>query len=178
MPYDFKPFDKRLKEVEEKLVRELKGVRTGRATPTLLDSVMVEAYGARSPISQLASISVEDPKTLRVAPWSASDAKEIENAIVTANLGLSVSSDEKGVRVSFPELTSERRQSLLKLAKEKLEEIRKSLRGARDEVWSVIQKKEKEGAISEDDKFRYKDEMEKKVKASTEQFAEILKRKE
>ncbi len=129
-------------------------------------------------ISQVANISTEDARTLRIAPWDASNAKEIEKAIMAANLGLSVGSDERGVRVSFPELTSERRVQLLKLAKEKVEEIRTSLRSARDEVWSDIQKKEKEGTMPEDDKFRAKDEMQKRVDAANKKFDEALERKE
>ena len=158
--------------------KDLSGVRTSRAAPAILDGILVESYGTRMPISQVAAVAVEDARTLRIAPWDSSLGKEIEKAVMLANLGLSVGMDERGVRISFPELTSERRVELLKLAKEKLEDARMRLRAARDEVWSDIQKKEKEGAISEDDKFRFKDEMEKKVKASNEQFDEILKRKE
>jgi ribosome recycling factor len=176
--YDFKPFEKKIKEIEERLGRELGGVRTGRAGPAILDGIQVESYGTRMPISQVANISVEDARTLRIAPWDMSAAKEIEKAITMANLGLSVGMDEKGVRVFFPELTAERRTQLLKLAKEKVEEIRTSLRSARDEVWSTIQKLEKEGKMPEDDKFRAKEDMQKRVDAANKQFDEALARKE
>jgi ribosome recycling factor len=178
MNYDFKLFEKRISEISEHLSRELGGIRTGRATPAVLDAVQVEVYGTRMAIRELAAISVEDPKTLRIAPWNVGDTKDIEKAIVAASLGLSPATDEKGLRVSFPELTGERRQSLLKVAKEKLEEARKSLRGARDEVWSDIQDKEKKGTIGEDDKFRFKDEMQKRVDEAGKKLDEMMDRKE
>jgi ribosome recycling factor len=176
--YDFKPFEKKIKEIEERAGKELAGIRTGRAAPSILDGVQVESYGTRMAISQVASVTVEDPRTLRIVPWDQGLAKEIEKEITQANLGLSVGSDERGVRVSFPELTSERRASLIKLAKEKIEEIRTSLRSARDAVWSDIQKKEKEGAMPEDDKFRAKEEMQKRVDAANKSFDDLLARKE
>lgn len=178
MAYDFKGFEKRLKEVGERLGKDLSGVRTGRAAPAILDSVFVESYGARVPIAQVATISVEDVRTLRVAPWDQGQRKDIEKAITIANLGLSVGADEKGVRVFFPELTAERRAGLIKIAKEKAEEARTSLRSARDDVWSDIQKQEKEKKMTEDDKFRAKDEMQKRVDATGKQFDDTLARKE
>ena len=178
MAYDFKPFEKKIADITDRLGKELAGIRTGRATPAILDGIFVESYGTRMPINQIANISVEDARTLRVTPWDAGQAKEIEKAITLANLGLSVGMDEKGVRVFFPELTSERRTSLLKIAKEKVEEMRTSLRGARDDVWSDIQKKEKEGKMPEDDKFRAKDEMQKRVDAANKNFDAAFLRKE
>lgn len=178
MAYDFKPFEKKIKEIEERLGKELSGVRTGRATPAILDGIQVESYGSRMSISQVANISVEDARSLRIAPFDPANIKEIEKAITVANLGLSAGSDEKGVRVFFPELTSERRVTLLKVAKEKAEEIRTALRLARDEVWSDIQTKEKAKEMSEDDKFRAKEEMQKRVDAANAGFDSALERKE
>jgi len=178
MAYDFKPFEKRIAEIADRLSKDLSGVRTGRATPAILDGVLVESYGTRMPINNIANVAVDDARTLRITPWNMSDGKEIEKAISQANLGLSVGMDEKGVRVFFPELTSERRTQLLKLAKEKVEEARTSLRGARDDVWNEIQKQEKDKKISEDDKFRAKDEMQKRVDAGNKQFDEALVKKE
>jgi ribosome recycling factor len=178
MAYDFKHFEKRIKEVSEKATRELAGIRTGRAAPAVLDGIMVESYGTRVPIVQVAAVAVEDARTIRITPWDMSNAKEIEKAIMQANLGLSVGTDERGVRVNFPELTSDRRAQLIKVAKEKIEEIRTSLRSARDEVWSDIQKKERDGLMPEDDKFRAKDEMQKRVDAANKSFDAALERKE
>ncbi len=178
MAYDFKPLEKKIADITERLGREMSGVRTGRATPSILDGVQVESYGSRMPIHQVATISVDDARTLRITPWDASQGKEIEKAITVANLGLSVGMDEKGVRVFFPELTSERRTTMLKLAKEKIEEARASLRSARDDVWSDIQKKEREGEVTEDEKFRFKDEMQKRIDAANKAFDDALARKE
>lgn len=178
MAYDFKPFEKRIKEIEERLQKELSGVRTGRATPAILDGIMVESYGTRVPVNQIANISVEDARSLRITPFDPNNAKEIEKAITTSNLGLSVGADERGVRVFFPELTSERRVVLVKLAKEKVEEVRTMLRAARDDVWNDIQAKEKAKEMGEDDKFRAKDDMQKRVDAANASFDAALERKE
>ena len=178
MTYDFKAFEKRIGEIEERAGKELAGIRTGRAAPAILDGVLVESYGTRVPIMQIATVNVEDARTIRIAPWDSGHAKEIEKAITVANLGLSVGMDEKGVRVSFPELTSERRTQLLKLAKEKVEELRTELRVARDRVWSDIQKQEKDKLMAEDDKFRAKDEMQKRVDSTNKVFDAALERKE
>ena len=176
--YDFKPFEKKIADITERLTREFTTVRTGRANASILDGVQVESYGTRMPINQVATITSEDPRTLRVAPWDATLGKEIEKAIMQANLGLSVGMDEKGVRVFFPEVTAERRAQLIKLAKEKMEESRVHLRTARDEVWSDIQQKERDGEMPEDDKFRAKDDMQKRVDAANAKFDEMLERKE
>ena len=178
MAYDFKPFEKRIAELTDRLGKELASVRTGRATPAILDGVLVESYGSRMPVGQLATVSVDDARSLRIAPWDMQNAKEIEKAITNANLGLSVSTDEKGVRVFFPELTSDRRVSLMKIAKEKVESARIALRAARDDAWSDIQKLEREGKMPEDDKFRNKEEMQKRTDAAGKQFDDMLARKE
>jgi len=99
----------------------------------------VLSYGTKLPINQVAGITVEDAKTIRVTPWDKNQIKEIENALNTADLGVSVVVDDQGLRVIFAELTSERRNSLIKVAKSKLEEAKISLRNARDEVWNEIQ---------------------------------------
>ena len=163
MAYDFSYLKTKISDTEKWLKKEFFNIRTGRATPSILDSVRVDSYGAKLSIVQIASVGVEDARTLRIVPYDASQGKEIEKAIAASSLGLSVSSDERGVRVSFPELTSENRNALTKIIKEKLEQARVSLRGERDHVWSNIQKQEKEGDIAEDEKFRYKEEMQKLV---------------
>lgn len=178
MTYDFKPFEKRIAEITEHLAKELAGIRTGRASAAILDGIQVESYGSIVPINQVANISVEDARVLRISPWDMSQAKEIEKAITVANLGVSTGADDKGVRVFFPEPTGERRIALAKLAREKVEEFRTSLRQAREEVWSDIQAQEKDGTLSEDDKFRSKEEMQKRVDAANEAFEAALLRKE
>lgn len=178
MAYDFKNLKQKTKEAAEWLVKEFGGIRTGRATPSLLDSVRFESYGTITPVGQAGSITVDDARSLRVTPWDASQVKDIEKAITVANLGVSVGVDERSIRVSFPELTAERRQSIIKLAKDKHEEARRRLRSARDDAWSDIQKKHKEGAMGEDDKFRAKDEMEKHVADGNKQLDALFAKKQ
>jgi ribosome recycling factor len=178
MTYDFSSLKAKIAETEEWLKKEYQGIRTGRATPTLLDSIQIESYGSRLSLKQVGAISVEDARTLRISPWDATQVKAIEKAVTDANLGVGVSADEKGVRVTFPELTSERREALIKLSKDRLEHARVSLRNERDAVWNDIQKKEKNGEMSEDDKFRFKEDMQKMVDAGNEKLDALLKRKE
>ncbi|MBA3550987.1 ribosome recycling factor, partial [Patescibacteria group bacterium] len=140
--------------------------------------VIVEAYGARTPVAQLGSVSIEDARSLRVSIWDQTQIKNTEKAIVAANLGVAVAVDEKGIRVTFPELTSESRNTIIKIAKEKLEQARITLRKLRDETWGDIQEKEKEGGMSEDDKFRFKAEMEKIIQEGNKSLDEAHARKE
>ena len=175
MAYDFSVFKQSLADVQEWLQSELQGVRTGRATPAILDSIRVDAYGSKMPVQQLANIAVEDARTLRVAPWDTSQVRDIERAIQNADLGLSVSVDDKGLRVIFPELTAERRTQLVKVVRDKLEQARVSVRSERDQARAKIQESEKQGEISEDEKFRVMEQMQKIVdetNASLEAYAE------
>ena len=176
--YDFSNFESKISEIKKWLQDELKSIRTGRATPAILDSVKAENYGVLVPINNMANISVEDARTLRVVPYDNSQLSNIEKAITEANLGLSVIVDDTGLRLIFPELTKERRQELVKLAKDKLEEARIAVRRERDEVWSDIQEKEQNGEITEDDKYRNKEKMEEIVKKAYEELEEIFKDKE
>ncbi len=163
MAYNFAPFKQSIKDLEDWLKKEFSSIRTGRATPAILDGVFVESYGTKMQVSQVGGVSVEGARSLRIAPWDSSQIKGIEKAIIASNLGLSVSVDDKGLRVTFPELTTESRNTFVKLAKVKLEESRVTLRAERDKVWNDIQAREKEGGMGEDEKFRLKDEMQKIV---------------
>jgi len=178
MAYDFKSFASRLGEIKEWLQKELSSIRTGRASAVLLDNVKINVYGSQMPLEQVASIVSEDAKTLRITPYDVSQIKEIEKSITAADIGVSLVTDEKGVRVIFPELTSERREILIRQVNKKLEEARVSIRTERDEIWSNIQKSEKDGNISEDEKFRSKDEMQKLVDHLQKELDAIAKTKE
>jgi len=178
MAYDFKTFDARSNEVAEWLTKEFNGIRTGRATPALLDSIQVDSYGAKVPINQVGSVGVEDPRTLRISVWDSESIHAVERAIIDADLGISVAVDDSGLRVIFPELTSERREQLLKLAKTKLEEARVSLRGARDEVVKEIENALKSGDMSENEKFNMKEALQKKVDEQNSKFNEMFDLKE
>lgn len=178
MSYNFSPFKAKVTEIENRLAKELSGIHTGRATPSILDTVMVDSYGARISVSHVAAISNEDARTLRVAPWDKSQIKAIEKAVNDANLGISASADDAGLRIHFPELTTERRTSLIKVLKQKLEDARVSLRVEREKIWNDIQKQEKDKKVSEDDKFRFKDELQKMTDEGNKKLESISERKE
>ena len=176
--YDFSKFKESLIDVENWLQKEFSSIRTGVASSTLLDGVKVDSYGSLVPLSQVANIGIEDAKTLVVSPWDTSQIKEVEKAINDAGLGVSVSVGGTGIRISFPDLTSERRELLIKTAKAKLEKSKVSLRAEREKIWEDIQKNEKEGEINEDEKFRLKEEMQKIVDEYVQKMEELFKKKE
>ncbi len=168
----------KLLEVKEWLKKEYSGIRTGQATPALLDGIRVESFGAHMPLNQVGSVGVEDARTLRISVWDSGNISEIERAIGEADLGISVATDSAGLRVIFPELTSERREQLLKLAKSKLEDARVRVRGVRDDAMKQIEKEEKDGDISEDDKFGQKEKVQKEIDASNEELEGLCNKKE
>ena len=129
-------------------------------------------------INQCASIGIEDARVIRVTPYDKSQAKEIEKAITAANLGVSVAVDDKGVRIFFPELTGEKREAFVKSAKLKLEDARVNIRSIRDETVKDIEAKEKEGGMGEDDKFRFKAEMQKLIDEGNKNLETLFEKKE
>lgn len=177
MAYDFSKFDTHIKETEEWLAREFSGIRTGRSSPAILDNVKPEVYGVRTPMQQIGSVSIEDARTLRIIPWDKSGMKAIEKAITEANLGVSVMTDDQGLRVIFPELTAERRTILGKLAGQKCEEARVTLRGHRTDAIKSLEAAEKEGGMGEDELKRLKEEVQKKIDQGGENLDALLKRK-
>jgi ribosome recycling factor len=178
MQYNFSNFKNNLKKIEEFLSKEYSQLSTGRASPMVLDSISVETYGAYQPIKNVASVSIEDSKTLRISPWDKSQVKSIEKAILISNIGLSVATDEAGLRVIFPQLTTETRQNLVKVLKQKLEEARISVRKEREDVWNDIQEQEKNSVLTEDDKFRAKDDLQKIIDEANNNLEAIFEKKE
>ncbi len=171
-------FKTKLDGVIEWLRGEFTGIRTGQAAPSILDSIKVESYGARVPLNQVGSVSIEDIRTLRISAWDKDSISAIEEAIKEADLGLGISSDSNGVRVTFPELTGERRDQLIKLAGTKLEEARVRVRGARDEVMKNIDARSKSKEIGEDDAFREKDAVQKQVEEINNKLETMYQDKE
>lgn len=172
MAYNTTQFKTDLKKIEEWLSKEYASVHTGKATPMVLDSIMVESYGSRMPIKNVAGITIEDAKTLRIAPWDKNQIKDIESAIQEANLGLSVVSDSDGVRAIFPMLTTENRTKLAKILKEKLEDGRISVRKARGEEMEMI------SDLPEDEMKRAKDDIQKCVDEANNNLEAIFAKKE
>jgi ribosome recycling factor len=175
--YNFKNLQNNIQETESWLSGELAGIRTGRAAISFLDPVLVDAYGSKMPLKEVSSISIEGPKSIRLEPWDKGLIKAIEKSLQAASLGVSVNVDDRGLRVIFPDLTSERRQELSKLAGAKLEEARVRLRSHREKEWNEIQAKEKEGGMGEDDKFRLKDEMQKYIDEANNRFEGLADKK-
>jgi ribosome recycling factor len=178
MQYNFLNFKTELKKIGDFLSKEYSQLNIGRASPMILDGVSIESYGSYVPLKNVASVSIEDPKTLRVAPWDKSQIKGIEKAIVGSNLGLSVATDDLGIRVIFPQLTTDTRKTLVKVLKEKLEDQRIVVRKEREVVLSDIEVKEKEGKITEDERFRAKEELQKIINETNSNLEEIFNKKE
>src|SRR3989304_3953474 len=137
-------------KVIDHLRDDLKSLRTGRAHPAMIDGVLVEAYDSKTPLQQLASITLEESRSLIVQPWDKSIVKNIEKSITQANLGLSVTAEGGEIRVTVPLMTEEKREEMLKILRQKLENAKISLRAVRDRVKEGIIKGEKDGDITED----------------------------
>jgi ribosome recycling factor len=178
MQYNFSNFKAELKKVEEFLGKEYSQLNVGRASPMVLDGISVPSYGSFVPLKNVANISIEDPKTLRIAPWDKSQIKDIEKAVQASNLGLSVATDDLGIRVIFPQLTTESRKTLVKVLKEKLEESRITVRRERENVWEDVQAKEKEAKLTEDEKFRAKEELQKIIDETNGSLEATFEKKE
>jgi ribosome recycling factor len=162
----------------EHLKKEFSGLRTGRATTGLLDPVVVEAYGSRMPLNQVASVSVPEPRLLSVSVWDKGMAKAVEKAIRDANLGLNPMADGTLIRIPIPPLTTERRQELTKIAHKYAEQARVSIRNVRRDGNEVLKKLEKDHVISQDDHRKYGEEIQKMTDQFVAKVDEALKSKE
>jgi len=167
-----------LKKVLENLKQELSGMRIGRATTALVENLMVDYYGTKSPLKQVAAINIFDSKTIVIEPWTPDMLVNIEKAINDSDLGLTPNNDGKVIRLIIPPLTEERRQELVKILHQKTEGARISIRNLREKVWEEIQNLERSGKISEDDKFRGKDKLQDLINEYNEKVKEISEEKE
>lgn len=172
--YNLDAFKQEIKGAEEWLSKEYSQIHTGRANPALLDGVHVETYGQMQPLKNTASISIEDPKTLRVIPWDKSLNKDIERSLHEANLGFSIAVDDAGVRVIIPALTTETRTKLVKIAKERMEDARITVRKAREGILSSL----KDQALPEDTFIRAKEEVQKIVDTANATLEGLFTKKE
>jgi ribosome recycling factor len=178
MSYDFSNVQTQKEAIMEWLKGEYRSIQTGRATPQVLDLVHIEVYGARTAIAHAGSITIEDPRTLRVAPWDKTILGQMEKAINDADLGVSVSADSDGLRVHFPALTTETRQKLVKLLKDRLEEGRIRVRALREETNKDIDARAKASEYGEDEQRRYREETQKYVDTANAQLEELFQKKE
>ncbi len=171
-------FDQKAQQAEEHFQEVLHTFRTGRAHPSLVEQVMVDSYGAQTPLKQVANIGVSDAKTLTIEPWDKSLVKEIEKGLVQANLNVSPVVDGSIIRMVLPEMTEETRKDMVKKIKEKLEEARVSIRNARDATKKAIEQQEKNGELTEDDKRDAVKELDEKTKQANEALEAIADKKE
>lgn len=178
MAYTTQTLTLSLDKATDHLKNEYKSLSTGRASLSVLDHVSIEQYGSRAQVSHVASIALEDPRTLRVAPWDKGVIHDLEKAINEADLGLSVSSDGEGLRVHFPALTGETRIKLVKALKERLEEARVKVRAAREDANKEIEKEAKEGGVGEDEKRHQKEDVQAKVDKANSELEELFAAKE
>jgi len=178
---DYKQITNKIKPELDKVVsfleRELAKIRTGRASASLVEDIVVDCFGSKMPLKQLAAISSPEPKQITIQPWDKSYIEPIEKAIANSSLGTSPVVDKDIIRVSLPPVTEDYRKTLLRVISEKQEEAKKTIRHWRGEAWEEVQEKTKEGEIREDDKFRAKDELQKIVDEYNKKVEEHGERK-
>ncbi len=167
-------FEKAVTHFEEEMMK----LRTGRAHPGLVEGLLVDYYGTQTPVKQMASVTVPEPRQILISPWDKGALASIETAIRESDLGLNPMNDGVGVRITLPALTEERRKELVKVLNMKAEEAKISVRSTREDIWKDIQDAEKEGLIGEDDKFRGKDDLQKVVDEYNQKLETLREKKE
>jgi ribosome recycling factor len=170
--------EEKMKKALESVTREFSAIRTGRASPSLVEGLYINYYGTPTLLKQLASISVPDAHLIVIQPWDITAIGEIEKAIMKSNLGITPSNDGKLIRLSIPPLSKERRLELAKVVNKMSEEGRVSLRTIRREAKETLEKLEKDKTIAEDDKFRGIDDLQKLIDKYIAKIDEILKNKD
>ena len=177
----YKEFIDKVKPEIEKSFKFLEGelakIRTSRASPTLVEDIEVNAFGSKFTIKQLGAISTPQTNQLVIQPWDVSYIEPIEKAISQSGLGMSCAVDKNIIRLNLPMLTEEYRQSLGKILNEKAEQAKQTIRRQREDAWNKIQTAQKEKQISEDDKFRGKDELQKVVDDYQEKIKNLVEKK-
>jgi len=174
----FQDVEGRMDKTIEVLEADLRTIRTGRASPALVERVMVEYYGTPTPLNQLAVISAPEPQLLTIRPYDPGSLGDIERAILKSELGLTPANDGRIIRLPIPRLTEERRQELAKLVRQRVEEGKVALRNIRRESLDELREFEKEKLVSEDDFYRGKDDVQDLTNRFTEQMDEISARKQ
>jgi ribosome recycling factor len=165
-------------KVIEFFKKEISALRTGRASASVLDNVLIEAYGIKNQIVAVANVSVTDSKSIVITPWDKSIIKDIEKALQEADLGLGVIPEGDKIRLTVPAMTEENRKSLVKRLNEMMEQARVSARQVREAVKKSIEAAEEEGSISEDDAERFSEELESEVKKINDDIKAVRDKKE
>lgn len=173
-----KEAETRMKGAIDSLEEDLTGIRTGRASPALVERLQVEYYGASVPLVQLANISVPEPRAILIRPFDATSLKAIERGIMGSDLGLTPNNDGKVIRLNLPPLTEERRRDLVKLVHNRLEEARIAVRNVRRDLIKDLREFEKEKMVSEDDRKKAEEELQKLTDRHIQQIESVGQRKE
>jgi ribosome recycling factor len=171
----------KVEEFEKALIHlsvELNAVRTGRASAALVENLLVDSYGAKTPLKNVASITVPDPRSLAIQPWDKSLLSVIEKSIQASSIGIQPINDGVFVRLVMPPLSEERRKELVKIVKGHAEATRVRLRNIREEIWKEIGRAFKEKKLTEDDKYNAEKELKKTLDEYNAKIDEMLKRKE
>jgi ribosome recycling factor len=176
--HDINEIKRRMLSTSAVLKTELSGLRTGRASAHLLDPVMVEAYGTQMPVSQVATVSVPEPRLISVNVWDRSQVHAVEKAIINSNLGLSPATEGQTIRLRIPELNEERRKELVKVAHKYAETARVAVRHVRRDAMDVIKKLEKDHKISKDDHDRFSADIQKATDSGIGEIDHMLAAKE
>lgn len=167
-----------LKQAMEFFQKDIASIRTGRANPAMLDGVLVESYGAKMPLMQVGNISVVDARCLTITPWDKNILKEVEKAVVAAELGVNPVNEGDKIRITIPQPTEEDRRERVKKLNEKLEHAKVSVRQTRDKIKASIERAENDKQVSEDDKFRFLKEMEEEIKKHNDELQSLRDKKE
>lgn len=162
----------------EALKKDFASIRTGRASISLLDGISVDYYGTLTPINQVASLGIPDPRQITIQPWEQRLIPEIEKAILKSDLGLTPGNDGKTIRINIPPLTEERRKQLVKVVRKRAEEARVAIRNIRRDINEEIKKAEKDKHFSEDDVKRLQEEIQKATDSYISKVEDILQHKE
>jgi ribosome recycling factor len=170
--------DSRMRKTVEVLENDLRGIRTGRASPALVERVMVDYYGTKTPLKQLAVISAPEPQLLTVRPFDPGSLEDIERGILTSEVGLTPNNDGRIIRLPIPRLTEERRQELAKMVRQRVEESKIALRNIRRESLDDLRDFEKEKLISEDELYQGKEKLQEITDRYTDRTEEIGTRKQ
>jgi len=174
----YKDANSRMRGAVQALEEDLAGIRTGRATPALVEKLPVEYYGNPTPLIQLASIGVPEPRTLLIRPFDPSTLNAIERAIQASDLGLTPNNDGKTIRLNLPQLTEQRRRELVKVVHNRVEEARVAVRNVRRDLIKDLREFENEKMISEDERIRGEDELQKHTDKYIEEINAVGERKE
>jgi ribosome recycling factor len=178
MPFDLSDIRQRMQGAIEMLEKEFSGLRTGRASTNMLETVTVEVYGARMALNQIGTVSVPEPRLLTVQVWDMSSTKAVEKAIRDAGLGLNPQAEGSLIRVPVPELSQERRTELQKVAGKYAEAARVSVRNVRRDGMDSLKKAEKDGEMTEDEHKRHSEEVQKTTDAYIKKIDDLLAAKE